>query len=108
MTDLALDLIHCTNNIVVDGGLTRIALYTPMLAQLRPIQKVLRSTTSDGTAMGAAALAFAALGLSPFKDQTRLVVASAIPGLAAYRERWRELADAARRDARAADGRNAS
>lgn len=102
MTDLALDLIRCTNDIVVDGGLTRIALYTTMLAQLRPGRKVLCSTTSEGTAMGAAALAFATRGLSPFRDETQFVTASEISGLETYRDRWRDLADAARRDVRAA------
>ncbi|RFB79034.1 FGGY-family carbohydrate kinase [Methylovirgula sp. 4M-Z18] len=102
MTDLALDLIHSTNKIVVDGGLTKIALFTTMLAQLRPKQTVLCSTASEGTAKGAAALAFHALGLSPFKDETLHVAGSTLQGLEAYRDTWRELSNAARRQARTA------
>ncbi len=102
MTDLSLDLIKSENLLVVDGGLAKIDLFTAMLAQLRPSQTVVRSTMSEGSATGAAALAFKALGLAPFKDETVPVGASRIPGLEAYRARWRELAEGARAVARAA------
>jgi sugar (pentulose or hexulose) kinase len=101
MTDLSLDLIHSDNLLVVDGGLARIDLFTAMLAQLRPTQSVVRSAMSEGSATGAAALAFKALGLSPFQDETTPVVASRIAGLEAYRERWRERAEGDRAAARA-------
>lgn len=101
MMDFALDMIRSTNTIVVDGGLTRIALLTSMVAQLRPGQRVLCSTTSEGTAKGAAALAFRAQGLSPFGDETRHVAPSSIAGLESYRDTWRTLAGDARREARA-------
>jgi len=102
MTDLSLDLIRSDNLLVVDGGLAKIDLFTAMLAQLRPAQTVVRSTMSEGSATGAAALAFKALGLSPFRDETVPVAASRIEGLEAYRDRWRELAEADRAAARAA------
>lgn len=101
MTDLSLDLIKSENLLVVDGGLAKIDLFTAMLAQLRPTQTVVRSTMSEGSATGAAALAFKALGLTPFRDETVPVTASHIPGLDAYRARWREMADAGRAAARA-------
>ncbi|WP_407150989.1 FGGY-family carbohydrate kinase [Bradyrhizobium sp. ORS 86] len=104
MTDLSLDLIRSTNKVVVDGGLAKIDLYTSMLAQLRLGQAVVRSTMSEGSATGAAALAFKARGLFPFKDETVPVAASCIAGLEAYRDRWRELARAARARARRAAG----
>lgn len=100
MTDLSLDLIRSTNMLVVDGGLAKIDLFTSMLAQLRPGQKVMRSTMSEGSATGAAALAFKALGLSPFRDETKPVTASAIAGLDDYRGRWRAMADGRRQAAR--------
>lgn len=103
MTDLSLDLIRSDNKLVVDGGLARIDLFPAMLAQLRPDQQVLRSAMSEGSATGAAAIAFKALGLTPFKDETVPVAASKIAGLDAYRDRWRELADA-RRDAARGEG----
>lgn len=101
MTDLSLDLIRSDNLLVVDGGLAKIDLFTSMLGQLRPQQTVVRSTMSEGSATGAAALAFKALGLSPFRDETVPVAPSHIPGLEAYRDRWRELAAEKRAAARA-------
>lgn len=56
---------------------------------------------SEGSATGAAALAFKALGAMPFRDETVPVAASSVPGLEAYRDRWRELAGNARDAARA-------
>ncbi len=108
MTDFSLDLIRSKNRLVVDGGLAKLDLYTSMLAQLRPGQTVLRSTTSEGSAMGAAALAFKALGLSPFKDETVPVAASSIAGLEAYRDKWRALANDARERARREAGPEAA
>ena len=101
MTDLSLDLIHSDNLLVVDGGLAKIDLLTAMLAQLRHRQTVVHSTMSEGSATGAAALAFKALGRSPFRDETVPIVASRVSGLETYRDRWRELADQARAAARA-------
>lgn len=101
MTDLSLDLIHSDNLLVVDGGLAKIDLLTAMLAQLRHRQTVVHSTTSEGSATGAAALAFKALGRSPFRDETVPIAASEVSGLETYRDRWRELADRARAAARA-------
>lgn len=100
MTDLSLDLIRSTNTLIVDGGLSKMDLFNQALGQLRPTQKVLRSTMSEGSATGAAAIAFKALGLSPFKDETQEVAAGNIPGLEAYRDEWRKRADAARQAAR--------
>lgn len=102
MTDLSLDLIQSENLLVLDGGLAKIDLFTTMLGQLRPTQSVVRSMMSEGSATGAAALAFKALGLKPFKDETVPVTAGHVPGLEAYRTRWRELADGARAAARSA------
>jgi sugar (pentulose or hexulose) kinase len=109
MTDLSLDLIRSDNMLVVDGGLAKIDLFTAMLAQLRPAQAVVRSSMSEGSATGAAALAFKSLGLAPFEDETTPVSASRIEGLEAYRDRWRELAehDRAAVRARVSDARRA-
>lgn len=96
MTDVSLDLIRSDNLLIVDGGLAKIDIYVAMLAQLRPSQRVTRSSMSEGSATGAAALAFGAIGLTPFRDETSAVEAGAIAGLDAYRTRWRELAEAGR------------
>ncbi|MCR4266147.1 FGGY-family carbohydrate kinase [Nitratireductor sp. ZSWI3] len=104
MTDLSLDLIHSDNLLVVDGGLARIDLFIRMLAQLRPAQTVVRSMMSEGSATGAAALAFDSLGLAPFKDETVPVAASRVSGLETYRLHWRAMAQEARATARAGTG----
>jgi sugar (pentulose or hexulose) kinase len=110
MTDLSLDLIQSANMLVVDGGLAKIELFTAMLAQLRPAQKIVHSKASEGSAMGAAALAFKSLGLSPFGDETRPVMPSRIQGLDANRAAWRDMANSARTAAReqAQGGNNAA
>ncbi len=100
MTDLSLDLIRSDNTLIVDGGLAKIGLYTAMLGQLRPNQKVVRSSMSEGSATGAAAIAFKALGLAPFKDETTPVAPGNVAGLEDYRNRWREMAEARRAKAR--------
>lgn len=102
MTDLCLDLIRSTPKIVIDGGLARIDLYPAMLAQLRSTQTILGSAMTEGSATGAAAIAFKALGMFPFKDQTHPVAASHIEGLETYRDRWREVAEGARAAERSA------
>jgi sugar (pentulose or hexulose) kinase len=100
MTDFSLDLIRSDNTVIVDGGLARIELFGAMLAQLRPAQHFVRSAMSEGSATGAAALAFDALGHHPFKDETQAITASAIAGLEVYRDAWRARAEARRDDAR--------
>lgn len=108
MTDLSLDLIRSDNTLIVDGGLAKIDLYTSMLGQLRPHQKVVRSSMSEGSATGAAALAFKALGLAPFTDETTPVPPGDIAGLEAYRDRWRELAEGRRAQVRSGKKGNAA
>lgn len=100
MTDLSLDLIRSDNLLIIDGGLAKIDLFTAMLAQLRPSQAVVRSTMSEGSATGAAALAFKSQELSPFADETLPVTASVIAGLETYRDRWRAMAEGRRQAAR--------
>lgn len=99
MTDLSLDLIRSEKKIVVDGGLAKMDLYTSMLAQLRTGQTVVKSAMSEGSATGAAAIAFDALGSRPFRDETSPVAPGAIVGLEEYRDRWRALAEARRLEA---------
>jgi glycerol kinase len=63
------------------------------LAALRPGQSIYRNTNAEGTAMGAAALAFRALGhTSVFPRDIDKVEPLALPDLADYYARWRERA----------------
>jgi sugar (pentulose or hexulose) kinase len=96
MTDLSLGLIRSNNDIVIDGGLVRTGLYAGLLAALRPGQTVLTSANAEGSAFGAAALAFEENGLSPFASECRPAEPLVIAGLDDYRHRWLALAESRR------------
>jgi sugar (pentulose or hexulose) kinase len=94
MTDLTLDLLHSTDAIVLDGGLAKVTAIARLLAALRPKQAVLVGRNPEGTACGAAALAYAARGLDPFCNERAARVAPFDPpGWREYVTRWRHLAD---------------
>jgi sugar (pentulose or hexulose) kinase len=89
MTDLSLDLIVSKNTIVVDGGLLKLDLFAGLLAALRPSQTILASDMTEGSACGAAALAFETVGIRPFNDTTRKAAPEPITGLMDYVRAWR-------------------
>lgn len=95
MCDLSLDLIQSHNPLVIDGGLTKSQVFAGLIGQLRPGQSVSTSPISEGSAFGAAALAFEATGGVLFIDQTTLSKALEIRGLQDYRDHWRALIDLA-------------
>lgn len=101
MTDLSLDLIRSRNTVIVDGGLVKTGLYTGLLAQLRPSQSFMTSANAEGSAFGAAALAFEAMGIRPFANSCEEARPTQIAGLESYRARWRNLVDQRRQAARA-------
>jgi sugar (pentulose or hexulose) kinase len=94
MTSTVLDLLHSNNSILFDGGLTCNAAYLALLAALRSEQKVLRSNSREGTAAGAAAIAYAALGDRPTMRASVIVEPLRASGLASYYRRWRRLCEA--------------
>lgn len=89
MSDLSLDLITSTNTIVIDGGLLKHEHFAGLLAALRPQQTILISNTSEGSACGAAALAFQSIGITPFNDAARSAGPITLPGLSDYASAWR-------------------
>jgi sugar (pentulose or hexulose) kinase len=93
MTDLSLDLIRSSNDLVIDGGLVKTGLYAGLLAALRPGQTVLTSSNAEGSAFGAAALAFEQMGISPFVSECHAAEPLVVGGLDAYRERWKVLCE---------------
>ncbi|WP_338086145.1 carbohydrate kinase [Gluconacetobacter azotocaptans] len=94
MTDLTLDLLRSTDAIVFDGGLAKVGAIPRLIAALRPAQAVLVGRNPEGTACGAAGLAYAALGLDPFRNERAARVAPFDPpGWRDYVARWRHLAD---------------
>ena len=89
MIDFCLDAMRSTNAIVIDGGLAAGGVLAELLAQLRPAQAVSEGGISEGTAAGAAALAFAAHGLDMALPHPSPVVAGGYRDLDAYRREWR-------------------
>lgn len=89
MTDFCLDTIRSRNAIVIDGGLIAGGVLAELLAQLRPDQPVAEGAISEGTAAGAAALAFAGHGLTMALPQPVPMQASRYTGLEEYRSAWR-------------------
>ena len=87
----SLDLVGSSHDLIVDGGLANNLALCAALAALRPGQRLYRNTDAEGTAMGAAALAYRALGrTSVFPRQVESVEPWAPPGLADYYARWLE------------------
>jgi sugar (pentulose or hexulose) kinase len=94
MTDLSLDLIGSKNTIVIDGGLVKTGLYSAILAALRPGQTVHTSANAEGSAFGAAALVFDAIGSNPFVNDCTVAEPATVGDLNAYRQAWRQQVDA--------------
>jgi sugar (pentulose or hexulose) kinase len=92
MVDLCLDLIHSNNTLIVDGGLNSGGLLASLLAELRPGQAFMQGATLEGSATGAAALAFESVGREFAAEAPEPVHASSFTGLAGYRDSWRGLA----------------
>lgn len=93
MTDLSLDLIGSDNAIVIDGGLVKTGLYASVLAKFRSQQTVHTSANPEGSAFGAAALVFDAIGRNPFINDCVVAEPASIPGLDEYRREWRHHVD---------------
>ncbi|MER9970703.1 FGGY-family carbohydrate kinase [Mesorhizobium sp. M0060] len=92
MVDLCLELIHSDNTVIVDGGLNNGGMLAALLAQLRPGQAFLQGATLEGSATGAAALAFESAGREFATEAPEAVHAASFSGLAGYRNDWRGLA----------------
>ncbi|MBZ9997200.1 FGGY-family carbohydrate kinase [Mesorhizobium sp. BH1-1-4] len=90
MIDLCLDLINSQNTVIVDGGLNTGGLLAGLLAQLRPGQAFLQGASLEGSATGAAALAFESAGHDFAAEPPEPVRATEFSGLAGYRDAWRD------------------
>jgi sugar (pentulose or hexulose) kinase len=89
MTDFCLDSIRSDTDLVLDGGLASGGVLAELLAQLRPRQVVKQAEMNEGTAAGAASLAFAAHGVRLELPRPAPVVPSNFVGLDEYRRQWR-------------------
>jgi len=90
MVDLCLDLIHSQDTVIVDGGLNTGGLLAGLLAELRPGQAFLQGATLEGSATGAAALAFESVGRDFAAEAPEPVHATRFRGLTGYRDAWRD------------------
>ena len=73
-------------DLIVEGGFTRSPAFAAVLAALMPGRRVLIAPAAAGAAAGAALLAHWGGTHSP--PRLEPARAWALPGLAAYRERW--------------------
>lgn len=94
MMSTMLDLLQSQNAIIVDGGLTNNLTLLRLLAALRPDQQVLRGDNAEGTAAGAAALAFESNGQQPFTETCAVIEPLPVTGLRQYFADWSGLAQA--------------
>ncbi|MDR6292080.1 MULTISPECIES: FGGY-family carbohydrate kinase [Inquilinus] len=95
----ALDLLDARDRVIVDGGFAANPLFAPLLAALRPGHRVEVSAAPDGSAVGAALLWARHQGAPPATVALLPAPPLAVPGLAAYAERWRSLTGAPGRPA---------
>lgn len=92
MMNEMLKLLGSSNDVIVDGGLTHNEALLATLASLRPGQRFFVNAEAEGTAMGAAALAFEALGKTEvFKPKLTPVSPWQVQGLADYAGEWLQL-----------------
>jgi sugar (pentulose or hexulose) kinase len=89
MIDFSLDNIQSRNDVVADGGLLAGGVLTELLGQLRGDQAVYEGGIGEGSAAGAAALAFEAHGARLELRRPVRTAPSAYDGLEAYRAEWR-------------------
>jgi sugar (pentulose or hexulose) kinase len=104
MIDLSLDLIHSSNTVIVDGGLNTGGLLASLVAALRPGQAFMQGATLEGSATGAAALAFESVGCAFAAEAPEPVRAARFAGLVSYRDDWRDKVSKRGATAKAAGG----
>jgi sugar (pentulose or hexulose) kinase len=90
--EVCLDLLGAGGTVVVDGGFATDPAFAGILAALRPEQTVLVEKAGGGTAFGGALLWTHERRTGPVPLALALTPAPAValPGLCAYRARWRE------------------
>ncbi len=93
LTDVCLDRLGARGTVVLDGSFARDPLYAGLVQAFRPGTNVLFNTDAYGAASGAALLADHERRTAPAPITLDPPAAVDIPGLAAYRDRWRREAD---------------
>ncbi|MGR3661005.1 MAG: hypothetical protein ACU0CA_07435 [Paracoccaceae bacterium] len=89
MTTLAIDALGSTQHVIVDGPFSRNPIYMSVLAALLPQRLLFASMLTNGTASGAAMLAFGATGSAPVPHaEITAVEAADLGGLREYHNQW--------------------
>ncbi len=89
VADVSLDLIGCSDTLVIDGRFSNAPVFAQSLARLRPATRVFIGNDENGVARGALRLATGAKA-----DTAALERVSPLPvDLTEYRARWRESAE---------------
>ncbi len=91
LTDACLDALDAHGDVVLDGSFTADPLYGAVVAALRPGSRVRVSPEAAGPAAGAALLATHETRAAPVAASLATPPTLDMPGLAAYRARWRTL-----------------
>ncbi|MCB1488914.1 MAG: carbohydrate kinase [Bauldia sp.] len=94
LTDICLDRLGADGTIVLDGSFAKDPLYAGLVSALKPGRNVLFNTDAYGTASGTALLADHPRRTGVTRVDVEDAPDTAIPGLAAYRQTWRERAEA--------------
>jgi hypothetical protein len=93
VADVSLDLIGCSDTLLIDGRFSNAPVFAQSLARLRPATRVFIGSEENGVARGALHLATGAKA-----DANALQRVSPLPvDLTEYRSRWRESAEASDR-----------
>jgi len=92
LTDVCLEAMGEAATTVLDGSFVRDPLYGVLVASLSPGRRTLVSRDGHGTAAGAALLASHETRTGPALLTLEEAAPLALPALAGYRARWRELA----------------
>ncbi len=92
LTDACLDVLGRPRTVVLDGSFVSEKLYAGLVASLRPGQDVRVSREAAGPAAGAALLACHLDRTAPIDPALDAPTPLDIPGLTAYRARWKERA----------------
>jgi len=91
MSVTSLNLVHSNNPVIIDGGLANNSVYPSLIASLWGKHPVMVNAKAEGTAAGAAAMAYETFMQSPFSNPCVSVESEKIQGLADYFATWTEL-----------------